>query len=390
MDKDLDEITNKLADDADELDLNDADFEADDEVINLLNDEPSALPSDAGLDYEEPDDEAASGFAATLEAQQATTSMKTDKRSPQIDTVETDSFLDDDDPMLLLDEELEMDKDSNDGGILTLAALILAVVGISVAAFAAYQGMSASEQLGSLSSYLENPPDNPKITELENLLSQNDEKLAHVETQLNKDASGIKDLEERLGLVLEQSRTDDSSAKLDAINQKLSGLSNKLAALEKRIDSSQSEVQRQQEALRSEFTDHLRKLATNPPPSQVSASTDPSAVQVLKPTAPAAPVEAQVLTPPPAKTAAPAAVEKSAGPWVANLASFASERDATRIIKQLQGHGIFPKTRKVLVKGKTWYRLYIDGFANASAAKRYIDKVKSKPGLSQAWVGKAE
>ncbi|QFY88907.1 SPOR domain-containing protein [Magnetovirga frankeli] len=404
MDDELDEITRKLADDAGELDLDsEADLGLDDDVIDLLDDAPSLPPSGRGLDYDEPDLGATASFAETLQAQQQTAAPSAD---PITDTQQQgpDSALDDDDPLLLLDEELVMDKDANDGGILTIAALVLALLGISVAGFATFQNRETGAQIEALGSQLENPPPDPRLTELEAVVVQNDKKLTQIQAQQDTDASHLKDLDTRLEQLLEETRKDDTAAQLKTIGQELKGLGSKLGRLEQRMESNQGRFEQQQEALRSEFSDRLNKLSTDPPPSQATASTDPSAVRILGPQtgAPPGPTGSVPSSAPPpgeqpqaarpgtaAAEPAPPSDVGGQGLWVANLASFNSDRDASRILKQLQGHGIFPKKRQVQVKGKTWYRLYVEGFANATAAKRYVNKVKDKPGLSRAWVGRA-
>jgi hypothetical protein len=418
---DLDDITRKLADDADELDLDsEADLGAEDDVINLLEDEASfstpSLPRGGGLDYEQPDLRAAS-FAETLQQQQAGRQQTSKPAAADEPDSGPDSLLDDDDPMLLIDEELLMDKDANDGGILTLAALVLALLGLGVAGFATFQNLGLGEQIGALASQLETPPPDPKLPELEAMIGQNDKKLAQLQAQQTTDSGAIKDLSNRFDLLLEETRKEDTNAKLETISQEIKGLGGKLSAMEQRLNTSQGQLEQQQEALRSEFSDRLSKLSTNPPPSQVSASTRPEAVKgglILQPQTGQAPSSPPPSPPPPSVTGfdplaqqgpadagnAPdngpqngsadgAGEEPAGGLWVANLASFNQERDASRTLKQLQGHGIFPKKRKVEVKGQIWYRLYVDGFANATAARRYVDKVKGKPGLSRAWVGKA-
>ncbi|MBF0255560.1 MAG: SPOR domain-containing protein [Gammaproteobacteria bacterium] len=409
MDDDLDEITRKLADDADDLDLDlgldldldDAGLGLEDEAINLLDENPSAPPGSlprGGLDYEDPSSKPAASFADSLRAERANSKTAAENPAADLDHQGPDSVLDDDDPMLLLDEELVMDKDSNDGGILTIAALVLAVLGVSVAGFATFQTMSASEQISQLAGQMENPDTSAQLVELHNKQAQTDEKLTQIETRLTAEASSLKDINDRLGLILEE----NAPAKLETVEQQLKGLTGKIAAVEKRMDSSQKQAEAQQESLRSEFSEHLRKLSTNPPPSQVTASTDPTAVRTATPraAAPSMPGE-QVLSLPDPQASSPAATQATTGPseppvsgvkglWVANLASFTSEKDAQRVLQQLQRHGIFPKKKQVTVKGKTWYRLYVDGFANMQAAQRYANSVKSKPGLSQAWAGRAD
>jgi cell division protein FtsN len=385
IDEELENIGDKLAQDVDDIDLEDANLHGDDEAINLLDDFKPTPPADSGLSYEDPNN-SSSDFASALQSAQ-NDRQASESPSGKMSAQEDDSFLDDDDPMLLLDEELIMDKESNEGGILTIAALVLAVVGIAIAGFSTWQNINSSSQITELTNRLDNPPPpepDPKLIEIESMLSQTDKKLSTIDTRLHSDAASLKDLDDRLRLILEeQQKFAAQTGKLEGIETQLKGLGDKIGSIDGRISENQKQLEAQQQEMRTEFTAQLQTLSTTPPPAKVTAATDPAAVavQTLQP----AKKDTTTSTSKPASTAKTG----SSGPWVANLASFRAERDALRLLKSLQRHGIFPKKRKIYAKGKSWYRLYVDGFANMRAANRYIEKVKGKPGLNQAWAGRA-
>jgi cell division septation protein DedD len=393
MDDELDAIAGKLADDAD-FDLGDLDDGA---GIDLL--EGSQLPSfpddSSGLSYEDPDDSYSriADHRKEAPAIQPPPAMAPPEPSAKSDD---EKFLDDEDPMLLLDEEINVDKQANNGGILTIVALVLALIGAAIAGTATWLTLGIKGQLSQLATQITTPapqaPD-PKLEEL-------DAKLSEMTKQLHANEATLKDHGDRLALlVTEGTNGNELETKLAAFEKQLSGLSNKLGGTETSINQTRSQLEKQHEQLRTEFNTRINGLSTNPPPRQVTASTNPAAVKpeastVVASTAPAQ-VKQHAPAQPESKSApeAPAAAShpaKANGAWVVNLASYPSEQDAANILKKLQKHGIFPQKRRVEVKGQTWYRLYVDGFANQAAAQRYVKTVQQIPELHQAWAGRAD
>lgn len=418
MDDDLDAIAGKLADDT-ELNLDDLDGGPD---IDLL--EGSHLPPFADdssrLSYEDPDDHYVSSRLVESRKEVTASQPPPTKTPPEPPEKHDDNgFLDDEDPMLLLDEEINVDKDAHNGGILAIAALVLALIGAVVAGTATWLTLDIKGQLSELATQLSQPaasaPDS-KLQELETRLTDTAKLLAGTQSQLHATEATLKGHGDRLDLMLaEGKRGDEPDGRLETVEKQIIGMNTKLDATETSIGQTRVQLERQQEQLRMEFNTRFNSLSTNPPPRPVTASTDPAAVKAepavvasTDPTRVKQPPVAQVestaapkakqpqaaqpaIQPKPAPEAAPAPKPgKGAGAWVVNLASYTNERDASNIMKKLQKQGIFPQTRRVEAKGQTWYRLYVDGFANQDAAQRYVKTVQKMPELKQAWAGRAD
>lgn len=89
-----------------------------------------------------------------------------------------------------------------------------------------------------------------------------------------------------------------------------------------------------------------------------------------------------------AKPVAKAAPAASTGGWLVNLVSLTSSLEADKQIKQLKSLGVDAIKRSATIDGKTWYRLQVVGFGSKQEARAYADKVATKTGMKNAWVGK--
>jgi len=74
--------------------------------------------------------------------------------------------------------------------------------------------------------------------------------------------------------------------------------------------------------------------------------------------------------------------------WVVNLVSVDSKRAAAKALSQYKAQGIPAEIYSAMVKGKSWHRLRISGFASkqeAIAQKKYL---AAKHGIKDAWIQK--
>ncbi len=72
--------------------------------------------------------------------------------------------------------------------------------------------------------------------------------------------------------------------------------------------------------------------------------------------------------------------------WVVNLISFKQEWYAKRKAAEFEKKGIPVEVTKVVIKGKTWYRLRVKGFNSKYEAAAYAAKVKKSLNLTSVWV----
>jgi hypothetical protein len=85
--------------------------------------------------------------------------------------------------------------------------------------------------------------------------------------------------------------------------------------------------------------------------------------------------------PPPAVPASPG----EAG-WTVNVASYADNDAATRQLQQLRAAGYGASVQPVEIKGRTWYRVQLRGFATADAARAKAGELQTKLGYANLWV----
>lgn len=79
---------------------------------------------------------------------------------------------------------------------------------------------------------------------------------------------------------------------------------------------------------------------------------------------------------------------KDNGPWVINLVSLPRKADAERFIVKAESRSIDAALYQVTVKGKTYWRVHVSGFATATEAKANASLIKEKLGLKDVWVTK--
>lgn len=66
---------------------------------------------------------------------------------------------------------------------------------------------------------------------------------------------------------------------------------------------------------------------------------------------------------------------KSNGGWLLQAASNPREKDAQALAKRLNAKGYKTTVESVIIKGKTWYRVYVGPYANQSTAKEAAAKL---------------
>lgn len=422
MDKALDNIDKKLTDSPEDLNLND------DDIINLLeSDGEFDLPKDAGLSYEEPGEIPDNDFAAALAAESMANSQHQAQPSPgQDDPFQTMA----EDPMLLLDDELSLDDKPRGNGLLGKLAMALAMLASGAAGFAVWQGMDSKNQTQDLISQYEtsaaqnkaavqelrsNPLYDQKISQLEQRLDTNSGKLEAMEGRLDQQAASLKTQQGQLEQVLDQVKGANNTQALGDIQGQLSQLSQSIGSLDERLTQGQKTLderltqgqksledrqaalgkdldqrfERLNQSAASQVKDFSDVVVSEPPSSAPATVQETKAAPAPTPAPKAAPrVKKQMPAPTTPTNTGTKTTAGTGGPWVVNLVSTPSKKEARTINARLQRSGIHAKIKTVEIKGKTWYRLHVDGFANAAAAKSYADSVRSKPGLGQAWTGK--
>lgn len=450
MGKEVDSIDEKLADTADDINL-------DDDIINLLeSDREFDLPTDGGLSYEEPRHVPANDFASALAAEERNLSdAKPEFQPPPQDPFEPQPGVSSEqDPLLLLEEELPENKSRKGGGILSKVALLLAIVVSGGAGYAVWQGLATNNQAQKLMGQLqentpaeqpavmESPVYDQKLGQLEKQLQSSSSKLGELEAQVGQHNQSLGQYQDQLNRILEelkaigkqQEEPKDEQAFV-AIENQLKTLQQALSALDERLTQGQKGLEAQQQQLGNDLEHRLKALAeakAPAPSSNTASSTQAEPAQAAKtssrvsvtiaPAQDSAPHQAPAQSPiqsqretAKAETAKPVKANKArklhqvstlghnqrspvqknetgptGGPWAVNLVSTTSEQEARNLLARLKQQGIAAKVKIIIIKGAAWHRLYLDGFANATAATKYANSVRNKPGLGQAWVEKLD
>ena len=83
-----------------------------------------------------------------------------------------------------------------------------------------------------------------------------------------------------------------------------------------------------------------------------------------------------------------ASASKSGGVWAVYLASFDTRPAADRLHQRLQKQGVECEVVPHKIKGTTWYRVRVAGFAGKTEARVYAKKFSNDKELKDAWVGR--
>ena len=74
--------------------------------------------------------------------------------------------------------------------------------------------------------------------------------------------------------------------------------------------------------------------------------------------------------------------------WTVNLVTLTDRNNAKQAYDQLRTAGVAPLIQEVELKGKTVYRLSVDGFATRGAAEKFVKKATENFGFKSGWIRK--
>ncbi len=128
------------------------------------------------------------------------------------------------------------------------------------------------------------------------------------------------------------------------------------------------------------------KLDPSPRPSPVTLPPPSAQVAIVEPPRPAV-VRPQVEAPreTPGKPSAPAPRPTAGGAWTLNIASFPDRASADQELRKVIKAGFPGSVAAADVKGKTWYRVQVQGLASRDEASDMATQLKSA-GYPQTWV----
>ena len=78
----------------------------------------------------------------------------------------------------------------------------------------------------------------------------------------------------------------------------------------------------------------------------------------------------------------------TSGGWVVNLSSHGKADIASIEQDRLKKLGLNAEVHSAVIKGKTWYRIQVVGFASKDEAKAELKSVEQRSGIKGAWIGK--
>lgn len=74
--------------------------------------------------------------------------------------------------------------------------------------------------------------------------------------------------------------------------------------------------------------------------------------------------------------------EQDSGRWILQASSYPREQDAQSLSQRLRSKGYKTEVKPVLIKGKTWFRLYVGPYTSAAAAKEAAAKLSRQEKLA--------
>jgi hypothetical protein len=199
-----------------------------------------------------------------------------------------------------------------------------------------------------------------------------------LDTKKAENAQRIDNLERRLGRSMERMQADvealgTSLAKeLARRNERLDG---DLSALNATLSSLQEQL-RVAQALMAE-ADKLAELTSNTP-----IATEPASAQSAPDPGP--PTTEGIVT------SAPAVSIESKKPssWSVNLFAADRQEKTDKELARFRAQDVPAEMFSVINKDKVWYRIAVRGFDSFEKASAYAETLRSKPGMSGAWVGR--
>lgn len=117
---------------------------------------------------------------------------------------------------------------------------------------------------------------------------------------------------------------------------------------------------------------HRSSLPTppTPPPATISQTEEPLLADPVNKTK-EPPISAQK-----------SGKEKAQGTWILQASSSPREQDAQNLSKRLRSKGYKTEVKPVLVKGKTWFRVYVGPYTSSAATKEAATKLSRQEGLA--------
>jgi len=243
-----------------------------------------------------------------------------------------------------------------------IAASVVLVCALATAAGALWMNVQLTQRLDALSAVVNTQPSEPQAapldnaamdllrTDLQQLQQRIDALAAIMDLPADEPAEGLADQQQLMLRIaaLEQAAANAERQRLQA-TQQTAALTTKI----ERLDSAASK------AARSAKT-------------KAKAKAKPKSRTIAKAKSPDK----------------PASQPSQGGPWVVNLLSVTSRAEAGRERKRLDKMGIKTEVRSVDVRGQTWYRIRVTGFASAADAQDFGDRTAVQTGLKGAWAAR--
>ena len=114
-------------------------------------------------------------------------------------------------------------------------------------------------------------------------------------------------------------------------------------------------------------------------PLTAPTTSQSATISQTEPAIPDAPAERVKETPTPAEKSGK---ERSKSGWILQASSSPREQDAQHLSKRLRSKGYKAEVKPVLVKGKTWFRVYVGPYTTAAATKEAAAKLSRQERLS--------
>lgn len=111
----------------------------------------------------------------------------------------------------------------------------------------------------------------------------------------------------------------------------------------------------------------------------VTPPSPPTPVSKTEAVKPSPPVEITDESPP---TVQKTVKEEINGGWILQASSNPKEEDAQNLGKRLRKKGYKTEIKPVLIKGKTWFRVYVGPYTTAETAKEAAAKLSRQEGLA--------
>ena len=263
-----------------------------------------------------------------------------------------------------------------------------------------------------------------------------DNRLGMLETITDRQTSELTEMRERIfNSTLQEGRYASLNARMSALADAFSSLENKLTRLvsERLADTAVQTTPTDSSPIRISTQRRPRNIVTGEPsepaisgePAKASTTAPATDTQIAAQPAEAKTSVAETASPQPAIATAdpvPASVAKAGetpdetgaeapakpasrtsqaaatqaparqtatdnqGPWVINLLSSPDKGYVERYAARARSKDVAVEMHSAKVKGRTYWRLQITGFATASAAKAGAVPVKKKLGIKEVWI----